>query len=68
MLKRALFFAVVLATPTFAAATTINIDDFEGVSLGSAPSSSIWTAGTGVVVADPATASVCSPPDVYRLH
>jgi hypothetical protein len=53
MLKRALFFAVVLATPTLASATTINVDDFESVSLGSAPSSSIWTAGTGVVVADP---------------
>jgi len=53
MLKRALFFAVVLATPTLASATTINIDDFEGASLGSAPSASIWTAGTAVVVADP---------------
>ena len=54
MLKRALFLAVALATPTLASATTVSIDDFQGVSLGSAPSSSIWTAGTGVVVADPA--------------
>jgi hypothetical protein len=57
MMKRLALAALVLALPHAASATSILIDDFESVSAGSAPSSAIWTTGTGQVVLDPAGGS-----------
>lgn len=53
MVKHVVLFAALLTVPTVASAATILIDDFQSVAAGSAPSSSIWTTGSGQVVVDP---------------